>query len=187
LTARINLVIVAVRFSMSNVFRRLVLSALVVALIVPTVPVFAAPARAGQLPSGTISGVARSASGQPLPDHVVRLRNAETGQLTASTTSGAAGEVSFAGLNSGTYVVEVLNAAGQVIGTSAAIVLSPLAMVASGLVIQASAIGAAAAAGSAGGAFLTSTLGIVTIAAVAAGVVGAVAVVRNSADASASR
>jgi hypothetical protein len=188
LTARNNLVIVAVRFSMSNVFRRLILSSLIVALIAPSVPVFAAPARAGQPPAGTISGSARSALSQPLTNHTVRLRNAETGQLTASTTTNAAGQFSFAGLNPGTYVVEVLDAAGQVIGTSAAIVLSPAAMVAGGLVIQASAIGAAAAAaGSAGGAFLTSTLGIVTLAAIAAGVVGAVVVVRNKDDASTAR
>ena len=162
---------------MSNLFRRLVLSALVVALIVPNVPVFAAPARAAQPAAGAISGSARNASSQSLPNHVVRLRNAETGQLTASTTSGPAGQFSFVGLNPATYVVEVLDAAGTVVGTSAAIVLSPAAMVASGLVIQASALGAAAAAGSAaGGAFLTSTLGIVTLAAVAAGVVGAVVV-----------
>jgi hypothetical protein len=180
LTARVNLVIVVARFSMSNMFRRLVLSALVAALIVPNVRVFAAPARGAQTATGAISGSARDASSQSLPNHVVRLRNAETGQLTASTTSGPAGQFSFTGLNPATYVVEVLDAAGTVVGTSAAIVLSPAAMVASGLVIQASALGAAAAAGAAGGAFLTSTLGIVTLAAVAAGVVGAVAVKKKN-------
>ena len=172
---------------MSNMFRRLMLSSLIVALIVPSVPVFAAPIRAGQPPAGSISGVARSATAQPLANHVVRVRNAETGQLSASGTTGAAGQFSFTGLNAGTYVVEVLDAGGQVIGTSAAIVLSQGAMIAGGLVIQASALGAAAAAGSAGGgAFLTSTLGIVTIAAIAAGVVGAVVVVTKD-DASPSR
>jgi hypothetical protein len=186
LTARFNLVIVAVRFSMSNMFRRLVLSALIIALVLPNVSVFAAPGRAGQPPPGAISGVARSASAEPLPNHVVRLRSAETGQLTATTTTGAAGQFSFAGLNPGTYVVEVLDGA-EVIGTSAAIVLSPAAMVASGLVIQASAARAKTVALVAGGAFLTSTLGIVTMAAVGAGVVGAVVMVRNSADASASK
>jgi Carboxypeptidase regulatory-like domain len=172
---------------MSNVFRRLILSSLIVALIAPSVPVFAAPARAGQ-PPGSISGLARSASSQPLPNTVVRLRSAETGQISGSTTTGAAGQFSFAALNPGTYVVEVLDAAGQVVGTSAAIVLSPAAMIASGLVIQASALGTAAAAGAVGGAsFLGSTLGIVTIAAIAAGVVGAVVVVRNNDDASPAR
>jgi Carboxypeptidase regulatory-like domain len=171
---------------MSNVFRRLMLSSLIVALVVPSVPVFAAPVRAGQPPAGSISGVAQSATAQPLANHAVRVRNAETGQLTASTTTGAAGQFSFTGLNTGTYVVEVLDAGGQVIGTSAAIVLSPTAMVASGLVIQASALDRAAAAGSAGGSFFTSTLGIVTLAAIAAGVVGAVVVVGKD-DASPSK
>ena len=173
---------------MSSVFRRLMLSSLIVALVVPSVPVFAAPARARQLPAGTISGVARNASSQPLPNQAVRLRNAETGQLTATTTTGAAGQFSFTGLNPGTYVVEVLDDRGQVIGSSAAIVLSQGAMIAGGLVIQASALGAAgvAAAGATGGAFFSSTLGIVTIAAIAAGVVGAVVVVGKN-DASPSK
>jgi len=172
---------------MSNVFRRLGLSALIVALILPSVPLFAAPARAGQPAAGSISGVARSASSEPLANTVIRLRNVETGQLSGTTTTGAAGQFSFTGLNPGTYVVEVLDDDRRVVGTSAAIVLSPGAMVASGLVIQASALGAAAATAATGGAFLTSTLGMVTLAAIAAGVVGAVVVVRSNDDASASR
>jgi Carboxypeptidase regulatory-like domain len=169
---------------MFPVFRRLVLSAVMTALAVPGVPLLAAPAPAGQAATGTISGSARSASGQAMPNATVRLRNVQTGQLAGSTTSGAGGEFSFAALNPGTYVVEVVNAVGEVVGTSAVISLTPTALAATGVTVTASAVEFLAEAG--GGSFFASTLGIVAIAAVGAGVVGAI-VVANKDDASPSR
>ena len=169
---------------MFPMFRRLVLSAVITALVVPGVPLFAAPAPAGQVASGTVSGAARSASGRALSNTTVRLRNVQTGQLAASTTTGADGGFSFAALNPGTYVVEVVNAVGEVVGTSTAISLSAAAMAATGVTVTASAVPLLAAAG--GGSFFASTLGIITIAAVGAGVVGAIAVAHKD-DASPSR
>jgi len=168
---------------MFPLFRRLVLSAVMTALVVPGIPLLAAPAPAGQAGTGTISGSARSTSGQAMPNTTVQLRNAQTGQLAGSTTSGAAGEFTFPALGPGTYVVEVVNAVGEVVGTSTAISLTATAMAAT-VTVTASAVPFLAAAG--GGSFFASTLGIVTIAAVGAGVVGAIAVA-NKADASPSR
>ena len=171
---------------MSHMFRRLVLSTVIAALVVPGVPLFAAPAAAAQPGTGTISGSARSASGQSMPNTTVRLRNVQTGQLAGATTSGAEGQFSFAGLGPGSYVVEVVDAAGVVVGTSAAIALTAATMVATGVVVTSSAAAAGALAAAGGGAFFASTLGIITIAAVGAGVAGVV-VVANRDDASPSQ
>jgi hypothetical protein len=154
------------------------LSALMVVLVVPNVSVFAAPARAGQ-PTGVVSGAARSADGPTLPGITVRLRNVESGQLFGETTSAADGQFSFASIVPGNYVVELVNASGEVLGASAPISLSEAAMTVSGLTVRSFALGAA----NRGGGFLLSTWGIVTIAAIGAGVLGIV-VATNKDDAS---
>jgi hypothetical protein len=166
--------------------RRLVLSALIVALVVPNVPLLAAPIRAGQAATGLIAGSAYTASGQAMSNVAVRLRNLQTGQLAAATTAGAGGQFSFAALGPGYYAVEVVNAAGAVVGTSAPIILTPTAMVATDLTLRASAASAQGAA-VASGSFFTSTAGIITMAAIGAGVITMVVVVRNNDNASPSR
>jgi hypothetical protein len=165
-------------------FRRLVLCALIIVLVVPGVSVLAAPAPAGQAATGNISGLARSASGEPMPNTTVRLRNAQTGQLAGSTTTAADGGFSFTALPPGTYVVEVLNAVGEIVGASTTILLGATSMTATGVTVTAAGAQFLAAAG--GGSFFTSTLGIVTIAAVGAGIAGVI-VVKGRDDASPSR
>ena len=166
---------------MSCMLRRLVLSAVIAALAVPALPLFAAPAPPGQGATGTISGLARGASGEAMSNTAVRLRNARTGQLAGSTTTGADGQFTFAALNPGTYVVEVVNAVGDVVGTSAAISLAAGAMTATAVTVTAAASQFLAGAG--GGSFFATTLGAVTIAAIGAGIVGVI-VVANRDDAS---
>ncbi len=165
---------------MSHMLRRLVLPAVIAALAVPAVPLFAAPAPAGQAAAGTLSGSARGASGETMPNTTVRLRDARTGELAGSTTTGADGQFTFAALNPGTYVVEVVNGVGEVVGTSAAVSLATGAMTATAVTVTASAAQFAAAGG---GSFFASTLGAVTIAAIGAGIVGVI-VVANRDDAS---
>jgi hypothetical protein len=75
---------------------------------------------------------------------VVQLRNLATGQLAGSTTSNVAGQFSFIGLNPGNYAVEVVNAAGQIVGTSASVAVSAGAAV-TGVSVTASPLAAAAA------------------------------------------
>ena len=125
--------------------------------------------------TGQISGHAFDLSGRQLARATVRLRNMATGLTFGGAPSGAAGDFSFSGLHAGSYVVEVGNAAGQVIGTSRVIPLTPGQMIAAGIGVTAAAEAESAAIGQAGagaaaGSFFTSTLGIVVIAAVAAGV-----------------
>lgn len=118
-----------------------------------------------QLQTGIINGTARTANHQALPNFTVRVRNVSTGQVAGTTTSSTAGNFSFAGLQPGNYVVEVVNAAGDVVGTSTSLSVAAGATVTVG--VTATALGAITAA-SAGG---FSLLGLGTIASVA--VVGA--------------
>jgi hypothetical protein len=114
----------------------------------------------------------------------VQLRNLATGQLAGTTTSSATGAFSFAGLPAGNFAVEVVNVAGQIIGTSASISVVAGATV-TGITVSATAavVGAAAGAAAAGAAAAgvgaaagVSTAVVVTTVAAAAGVAGAVAV-----------
>jgi len=74
--------------------------------------------------TASLSGTASSSNGQKLPGTVVQLRSLATGQLAGTTTSSALGQFGFADLNPGNYAVEVVNAAGQIVGTSASVMVS---------------------------------------------------------------
>lgn len=147
---------------------RKILSAVTcLALVVSAIPAAAARVAPRQDQTGGVQGVARNAQQQTLANHTVQIRNIQTGQLTASGTTNSLGQFTFAGLNPGNYIVEIVNAAGNIIGTA------PVA-VAAGTVatvtVSATAIGALAAAGAGG----FSVLGLGTAA--SAAVVGALAV-----------
>src|SRR5205814_9832950 len=83
--------------------------------------------------TGQISGHAFDLAGRQLARATVRLRDMSTGLTFGGAPSGAAGDFSFSGLHAGSYVVEVGNAAGQVIGTSRVIPLTPGQMIATGI------------------------------------------------------
>jgi hypothetical protein len=132
--------------------------------------------------TGQISGQAFDQSGRQLASVTVRLRNMGTGLTFGGALSGAAGDFSFSGLRAGNYVIEVGNAAGQVIGTSRVIPLTPAQMIATGVGVTAAAAGQPGAVATTGS-FFTSTVGIVVIAAVAAGVaVGVYEATKSSAS-----
>jgi hypothetical protein len=149
---------------------------------VPSNAFAAGPARVAQAQTGAITGVAQGANKATLANYTVRVRNVQTGQIAGTTTSNTAGSFSFAGLQPTNYVVEVVNAAGQVVGLSPSIAVAAGATVS--VTVGAAAAGAIAAA-SAGG---FSLLGLGTVASVAvvtaAGVAGVVAVVAANNNAS---
>jgi hypothetical protein len=146
----------------------------------PTVMAAAAPA---PLALGSISGTVTSATGQILGHASVRLRNLADGQIGGATTSNTTGEFSFIGLPAGHYTVELVNAGGAIVGTSAMTSL-PDGTNISGVRVSAFA-GAFGTAMANTGAFLVSTGGIITAVAVGAGVAGVV-VATNDPTASAS-
>jgi len=91
-----------------------------------------------------------------------------TGQIAGTTATDAAGAFTFANVVPGNYVVELLDAAGNVVSTSAAVSVAAGAV--TGVAIGAGAGAATAAAASTP--FFASTLGVISIAAGAAAVAG---------------
>jgi hypothetical protein len=158
---------------------RFIVVAVVVALSLPGSPLVVTSVAQSEV--ATLAGTATSSSGQTLVNATVQLRNLATGTVSSTTTSSSTGVFSFAAVNPGNYVVEVLNAAGQAVGTTASI------SVAAGAALTGVAVSATAAAVAAGAAGIAGagTIAAVTAAAAAAGVVGVVA--RGQGDASPSR
>jgi hypothetical protein len=147
-----------------------VLQALIVlAISVTSIDVLAA--RPGQTPSSaSLSGTASDNAGRVLANTDVQLRNVSTGQLVGVTKANAVGQFNFAGLTPGTYVVEVVNAAGQIVGTSGSVVVSGEAAVAGVTVTTSAATKVAATTG-----FFSSHATALILGATAAGVAGGVA------------
>ncbi|PYQ99798.1 MAG: hypothetical protein DMF96_05640 [Acidobacteria bacterium] len=154
--------------------------------LVQAAPLMAAPAmraaRAGggqPGATGTLNGTAQSSTGQTLPNFTVQVRNLKTGELVGTTTSNSAGSFSFTGLSPADYVVEVVNQAGAIVGSSAAVTLAAGATV----TVTVSAMAAAAIATAAAGGISTAL--VVTTIAAGAGIAGVVVAVKH--DASPSR
>jgi hypothetical protein len=156
--------------------RRIVVLVLALTFALHTASPFAFAAEVAAQGTATLTGTARSSSGQPIVNGSAQLRNVQTGQLVGSTTCDSAGEFTFTGLNPGNYVVEIVNAQGVVVGTGA------VAPVAAGATVTMSVTAASAAAETGG----ISTAMIVTTLAAAAGV-AAVVVVANRGQASPSQ
>ena len=142
--------------------RRYAAFAVIVAMLLTSVPLVAAgPARASRAVrqaqgTGGITGTAQSSQGQTLANYTVRIRNLSNGNLAGSTISGAAGEFSFVGLNPGNYAIEIVDAAGNIVGTSASIgvtagVTVSVTVTASAAAALGGALGGAAAAGGVAG------------------------------------
>jgi uncharacterized surface anchored protein len=113
--------------------------------------------------TGSVAGTASDPAGKALANATVNLRDLTSGQLAGTTTSNAAGQFSFAGLAPGNYAVEIVNAAGEIVATSAPITVAAGAAV-TGVSVTAAGMAGALAGGSAIGSFLGSTLGIITLA-----------------------
>jgi hypothetical protein len=115
--------------------------------------------------TGTVNGVATDSSKTPVSQATVRLRpiNAPPGTGVASTVTDAAGNFSFTGVNPAQYVIEIVDAAGKVIGVSPSITV--VAGAATTLTVSTSIVSALAIASGATGAaaFITSTAGLLTI------------------------
>ena len=140
-------------------------------------------AAARQNQSAALKGVAKDANGQNLAGATVRVRNAATGEVTAEIVTDSVGGFVSPALAPGSYILELVNTAGQLIG------LSPAVSIAAGTTatvgIMATAAGSLAA-GAAGGGLSLFGLGTaaslaVIGAAAAAAVVGVVAT-RNTAS-----
>ena len=130
--------------------------------------------------TASIAGITQSVTGQNVANATVQLRNLGTGPLAGTTTSSPTGSFGFTGLAAGNYSVEVVNAAGQIMGSSTAIQVAAGAAV-TGVTVTATAAAAAAGGGAAAAQVLGSkkALLITTIAA-AAGIATTVALVNDA-------
>jgi methionine-rich copper-binding protein CopC len=140
--------------------------------------------------TGTLAGTARGPQSEALAHHTIRVRSLTDGHVVASAPSDLAGRFSFV-LNTGDYMVDVVNAANEVVATSAAInvvggatvtvTLTASASTALG-VAAAGGAGAGAAAGGAGVAAAGATIStavLVSTFATFAGIVGVVVAVNR--------
>jgi hypothetical protein len=145
--------------------------ALAVTLAVSGESLFALAA-AGQ--AGAITGVARTSSGASFAAHVARLRSVQTGDVVASTTTNVMGTFEFSNVAPDSYVVEIADASGRVVGISGVTTVS-----AGGTAVAA----ITAAAPVVGGAVATSLLTMMLVAA-GAGTLGVWAATREEASGS---
>ena len=160
--------------------RKFIAIVLVIAMATITWPVTlgAAPRQA----PGGVNGTALDASKNPLGNHTIQLRNAQTGQLAGSSTSNASGGFTFSGIQPGNFIIEIVDAAGNILGTATATVTAGVVTTVS---VTATALGAAAlAAGAAGGltGLLTGTSLLVITAAAVGGITIAVVAARPAAS-----
>ncbi len=159
---------------------------LTLAVAVAAIPagLFAAVKAGAAQELGSLNGVAQTANRVMLPNHIVQVRDVVSGRIVSSTTSSQSGAFSFTGLQPGSYVVEVIDAAGKVMGLSAPVPVS--AGVAAQVTVTLPASGAMAAGG--GGLLgLGKAASIAAIAATAGLAAATVAVVATQDDASPSR
>jgi len=93
----------------------------IIAVVLASLLVFASTPRtsAAAQSRGTITGVARSTAGQPLGGHSVRVRSVRTADVVATATTSANGSFVVPNLDPGSYVIEVVDTAGRIVGTSA--------------------------------------------------------------------
>jgi len=129
-----------------------------------------------------LSGIARTSSNGAVPYAPVRLRDAQTGRVVATTNANETGAFTFGAVKPGYYVVEMLDQAGNVITTSplitanagdivSTLVKLPVHIVPGGFLGGATSAGAAAGTTGAG----IATLAAVVSAAASAGVLAVAA------------
>ena len=136
---------------------------------------------------GQISGVARASNGKALAGHSARLRHAGTGNIGGSTTISATGEFSFTGVPYGDYLVEILDPAGSIVGTTSLVSLTAATAVVSGVTVTATSGTIATLVSSITssiGSLFTSSAAIITAAAFASGLTAGVVTARSTASSS---
>jgi len=96
--------------------RRLLAVTLAVSLLSPGLT--SALLAAGQAQVATVTGRALGANQQGLANTMVRLRSVTTGQLLRVTTSAQGGAYSFPAVAPDTYIIELVDRNGRMLGTT---------------------------------------------------------------------
>jgi hypothetical protein len=95
---------------------------------------------------GQISGFAAMPAKGTVAGATVQLRDLTTKQVIGTATTNASGQFVFVVDHPGTFIVEILNEQGAVVGTTAPIALAPGAMIVSAVAVSPTGGGASAAA-----------------------------------------
>ena len=167
--------------------RKLASIGLIIALATAGVPSAAlAASQSAGVQSSAVAGTVRRANMRVVANANVQIRNVESGEISGRTTTDDAGAFAFAGLAPGNYVVEVVDAAGKVLGIGTPFSLTAGATASASVILPGS--GTAAAAATSGG-FSLFGLGPVSSLAVlgAASAAAVTAVVATRPDASPSK
>jgi hypothetical protein len=69
----------------------------------------------------TIAGKAVTSTNAPLGSTVIRLRDVRLGRVVATTTTDKAGQFEFKGVDTGSYIVEMMSASGDIVLASSSI------------------------------------------------------------------
>ncbi|PYR95024.1 MAG: hypothetical protein DMF84_03270 [Acidobacteria bacterium] len=75
--------------------------------------------------STSIMGAAWNADNSPIPEAKLRLRNAITGRIEATTIADTSGHFTFLNIEGGTYLVELVNDSGRVLTVGHAFMVAP--------------------------------------------------------------
>jgi len=80
---------------------------------------------AGPANTGIVRGVVWNGENKPIGNGKVRLRNIETGRVVAASETSANGQFIFAGVASGSYLVELVSDEGKVLAVGPAFPIEP--------------------------------------------------------------
>jgi hypothetical protein len=130
---------------------------------------------------GQIAGRASTSDGNALANQAVQLRDLSTVSVVSSTFTNAFGEFVFAGLATGSYVVELVDA-GRVIAASGVVTLTAQSPVMTGVSLMT--VQPIAETGDEARSFWTSRAGQIILAAIAAGAVSGLVVAAQDSVAS---
>lgn len=120
-----------------------------------------------------ITGKVIGPGGNPIANVTVRARDLVNGQIGGSTSTAAAGQFAVS-VNPGSYILEVVDAGGQIIGTGPFVSAAAGTAVASTITVTSGAMSALASTGGLLSTLTTAAAKSVTYAAAAAGVAGVV-------------
>ena len=137
---------------------------------------------AGQGQIVTITGRALSADQHGLANETVRLRSVTSGQLLRVTTSAQGGSYSFPAVAPDTYVIELVDKTGRILGTTQPFLVE--ANTAPTMSVVATSTSAMTSAGSAGFSFLGLGPAMTTVVLGAAGAAAITGVVATRPEAS---
>jgi hypothetical protein len=73
----------------------------------------------------SILGAAWNADNSPIAEAKLRLRNAITGRIEATTIADTAGQFTFSNIEGGTYLVELVNDSGKLLTVGHAFMVAP--------------------------------------------------------------